>query len=130
MKPYLWHPKLVIKLIDMPCNKRKPGNAKIRVLKARNVSKNGVKIKRCALLHRDIRRKNDLMLKSRQRMKKMTISQMIPLQRVNLITTPQHALVITTLKLVLKRTLYRTLYRLHRVRVKYQKVYFRKKILM
>ena len=54
MKPYLRHPKLVIKLIVMPCDKRKPGNAKKRVLKARNVSKNGVKIKRCALLHRDI----------------------------------------------------------------------------
>ena len=54
MKPYLWHPKLVIKLIVMPCDKRKPGNAKIRVLVARNVPKNGVKIKRCALLHRDI----------------------------------------------------------------------------
>ena len=54
MKPYLWHPKLVIKLIVMPCDKRKPGNAKIRVLKVRNVSKNGVKIKRCALLHRDL----------------------------------------------------------------------------
>ena len=54
MKPYLWYPVLVIKLIVMPCDKRKPGNANIRVLIARNVSKNGVKIKRCALLHRDI----------------------------------------------------------------------------
>ena len=32
MKPYLWHPKLVIKLIVIPCDKRKAGNAKIRVL--------------------------------------------------------------------------------------------------
>ena len=55
MKPYLWHPKLVIKLIVMPCDKRKPGNTKIRVQIARNVSKNGVKTKRAALLHRDIR---------------------------------------------------------------------------
>ena len=54
MKPHLWYPVLEIKLIVMPCDKRKPGNAKIRVLKARNVSKNGVKIKRCALLHRDV----------------------------------------------------------------------------
>ena len=54
MKPYLWHPKLVIKLIVMPCDKRKPGNTKIRVQIARNVSKNGVKTKRAALLHRDI----------------------------------------------------------------------------
>ena len=54
MKPYLWHPKLVIKLIDMPCDKRKPGNTKIRVQIARNVSKNGVKTKRAALLHRDV----------------------------------------------------------------------------
>ena len=64
MKPYLWHPKLVIKLIVMPCDKRKPGNAKIRVLKARNVSKNGVKIKRSALLHRDITSYRDAKRKS------------------------------------------------------------------
>ena len=54
MEPHLRHPKLVIKLIVMPCDKRKPGNTKIRVQIARNVSKNGVKTKRAALLHRDI----------------------------------------------------------------------------
>ena len=54
MKPHLWYPVLEIKLIVMPCDKRKPGNAKIRVLVARNVPKNGMKIKRCALLHCDI----------------------------------------------------------------------------
>ena len=54
MEPHLRHPKLVIKLIVMPCDKRKPGNTKIRVQIARNVSKNGVKTKRAALLHRDL----------------------------------------------------------------------------
>ena len=54
MEPHLRHPMLVIKLIVMPCDKRKPGNTKIRVQIARNVSKNGVKTKRAALLHRDI----------------------------------------------------------------------------